>query len=87
MESIHDADTLSSNADDLIQVNRHEIEGKVQRDILDAVCDQDPGEQPAGYGEWHPIASNDTAEGKAQNRRVELSLISVVPPSAMPNEP
>lgn len=29
-----------------------------------------------GYGEHHPVASNDTAEGKAQNRRVELSIVS-----------
>jgi len=29
----------------------------------------------AGYGEFKPIASNDTPEGKTQNRRVELYLI------------
>ena len=27
-----------------------------------------------GYGQWRPIAPNDTAEGRAQNRRVELTI-------------
>ena len=27
-----------------------------------------------GYGKTHPIASNDTAEGRAQNRRVEVAI-------------
>lgn len=30
--------------------------------------------QAHGYGDAFPVASNDTAEGRAQNRRVELTL-------------
>ena len=33
----------------------------------------------AGFGEWHPVASNTTKEGQAKNRRVELSLVAVAP--------
>ncbi len=35
----------------------------------------DPGRMTAiGYGEDHPVASNETAEGRSQNRRVTLLL-------------
>jgi len=29
----------------------------------------------AGYAEYHPVASNDTAEGRAENRRVDLVVM------------
>jgi chemotaxis protein MotB len=29
----------------------------------------------AGYAEFHPIATNETAEGRAENRRVDLVVL------------
>ena len=34
-----------------------------------------------GYGQWRPIASNDTAVTRAQNRRVELIISGIQPDS------
>jgi chemotaxis protein MotB len=32
----------------------------------------------AGYAEFHPVSSNDTAEGRAENRRVDLVVMPLV---------
>lgn len=41
-----------------------------------------------GYGENHPVESNDTEEGRARNRRVTLMILSGLPdaPSVLPEE-
>ncbi|UCC12861.1 MAG: OmpA family protein, partial [candidate division WOR-3 bacterium] len=40
----------------------------------------DPGKLEAiGMSEYHPVASNDTQEGRSQNRRIEIILVPLVP--------
>lgn len=48
-----------------INVARHLQEQGIDPGLLSAVA----------YGEWKPVASNDTAEGKAKNRRIEIILV------------
>lgn len=35
----------------------------------------------SGYAEFHPVASNDTAEGRSENRRVDIIVLPRVAPS------
>jgi chemotaxis protein MotB len=41
-----------------------------------------------GYGENHPVESNDTEEGRTRNRRVTLMILSSLPStsSVLPDE-
>ena len=42
---------------------------------LQQFCTVDPARMISeGYGQWRPVASNATAEGRAQNRRVEMII-------------
>jgi len=36
----------------------------------------------AGYAEYHPVAPNDTADGRAQNRRVDIVVLASAPEGA-----
>ena len=49
--------------------------GAVVDYLIAAGLDQDRLE-PRGFGETEPVASNDTAEGKAKNRRIEFVILT-----------
>jgi chemotaxis protein MotB len=40
----------------------------------------------AGYGEFHPVGSNNTSDGRAQNRRLDVVILAPFQPQAQPQE-
>lgn len=41
----------------------------------------------AGYGQYHPIATNDSAQGQAKNRRVTIVVVAPQHPTQLGNTP
>ncbi len=58
---------LELSEDRAESVRQYLIEAGVQPELLESV----------GYGESKPVADNDTAEGRAQNRRVEFHIMEM----------
>jgi len=39
----------------------------------------------AGYAQYHPVAGNDTEEGRRRNRRIDLVVVALNPPAPAPS--
>jgi chemotaxis protein MotB len=48
---------------------------RIARDLLDLKAVPPDRISAAGYAQFHPIASNDSAQGRAENRRVDLVVL------------
>jgi chemotaxis protein MotB len=55
---------------------------------LSATAGLDPTRLSAvGFGQYHPVSENDTEEGRAKNRRIEIKLIPIEPGSDVLADP
>lgn len=72
------------NANQLLSLKRAESVREWMRDTGDV---PDSCFAVQGYGESRPIATNDTPEGRALNRRVEISLVPQVDACRLPDKP
>ena len=48
---------------------------RIARDFLDLKAMPPERISAAGYAEFHPVATNDTPEGRAENRRIDLVVL------------
>ena len=69
----HTDDTGSDNINQSISEARAKNVGKFLIEVGDINQDRIT---TAGYGESRPVASNQTAAGRAENRRVEINIIN-----------
>jgi OOP family OmpA-OmpF porin len=65
----------SSDGDDKHNLNLSDKRAKSVREALIAKGVKADVLEAKGFGETKPIASNDTAEGKEKNRRVEFTIV------------
>ena len=69
--------TDSSGSDDMNQLLSEKRAGAVRDAILNSGVAADAQLSVMGMGESQPVASNETAEGRQQNRRVEVEVRGV----------
>ena len=72
---LHDVNQNWRIGSGLANFNLSERRAKTVRDFLIRYGVEESRITAVGYGESQPIATNDTEEGRAQNRRVELRII------------
>lgn len=86
LENYPDYNVIVAGHTDNSPINNREFNSNWDLSVMRAVrfmdimlqnSDADPARFSAvGYGEYHPVADNSSSAGKAQNRRVELSIVS-----------